>query len=234
MRLQHLAGRVWLHPFDRDPANVQGCVAVIIGERDSVVVDAGNSPSRACDIQGAMRDAGVPDAATVIYTHHHWDHVWGACAWPDAEVIGHESGRRLLEQEAARPWSHAYLRAEVGRNPRLGPSFDARARAIPSWAGFRVRPPDRTFDDVLHLPGGIELRHVGGHHSTDSTVVGVPDSQVLLLGDCFYPPPLHLRRPTDRADLAMLGSLLDPRYAWYVGSHDEPHRDEALRALLRR
>lgn len=175
MQLQHLAGQVWLYPYD---------------------------------------------------------HVWGACMWPDAEVLGHESGRRLLEREAARPWSDAHLRDAVLENPRLGPSYDARWRAMPSWEGFRVRPPDRTFDDVLRLPGGIEVRHVGGRHAEDSAVVAVPDSGVLLLGDCFYPPPLHLREVTDGLDLAMLRSLVDDRFEWYVGSHDEPRRLEEVVALL--
>jgi glyoxylase-like metal-dependent hydrolase (beta-lactamase superfamily II) len=48
--------------------------------------------------------------------------------------------------------------------------------------GFAVVPPHTEFDDALTLPGGIEVRHVGGRHSPDSTVVAVPDSGVLLLG----------------------------------------------------
>ena len=221
--LQHLAGRVWLAPHDPDPENIQASVAVIADDSGSVVVDAGHSPFVAREIQRDIRAAGLPEARTLIYTHHHWDHVWGACAWPDVEVIGHESGRGLLEQESQRPWSHEYLRQCVAEEPRLGPSFRARALAVTSWDGFSVRPPDRTFVDDLRLPGGIEVRHVGGRHAEDSTVVGVPDSQVLLLGDCYFPPPFHLRNPSDGPDLAMLRSLIDERYTWYVDSHDDPH-----------
>jgi glyoxylase-like metal-dependent hydrolase (beta-lactamase superfamily II) len=138
------------------------------------------------------------------------------------EIIGHVAGRELLEAEAARPWSHRYLREQVAANPRLGPSFRARAKAMPSWDGFAVVPPHRTFTDELTLPTGVRLRHVGGGHAPDSTVVSVPDSAVLLLGDCYYPPPYHLRGPDDEPDLAMLRGLVTGQHEWYVDSHSEP------------
>ena len=225
-----------MSPHDPDDANVQGCVAVIAGDGESVVVDAGNSPAAARRIQAAMVAAGLPAARRLVYTHHHWDHVWGACAWPGVEIIGHSAGARILETEARRPWSHQYLRDEVAANPRLAPSFRARAWAMASWEGFAVIPPHREFDKAVTLPGGVEVRHVGGGHAADSTVVAIPDSGVLLLGDSIYPPPLHLREPGDGFDVALLRRLLDEeesdRLEWYVDSHDDPKSRAALADLL--
>ncbi|WP_422773815.1 MBL fold metallo-hydrolase [Plantactinospora sp. WMMC1484] len=220
--IRQLAGRVWISPGDPDPANVQAGVAVVADERGSVVVDAGHSPAHAREIQAVMRAAGLPPARWLVYTHHHWDHVWGACAWPDVEIVGHVAGRELLRQEAARPWSHRYLREQVRANPRLGPSFRARALAMEGWDNFTILPPGRTFADELTLPSGVRLRHVGGAHAPDSTVVYVPDDGVALLGDCFYPPPAHLRNPDDGLDVALLRGLIDDDYEWYVQSHGEP------------
>lgn len=115
-------------------------------------------------------------------------------------------------------------------NPLLGHSFRARALAMDSWDDFAVRPPTRTFTDELTLPTGVRVRHVGGAHAPDSTVVLVPDSGVLLLGDCYYPPPAHLRRPEDGPDLALVRSLLDDDVHWYVASHSEPMTLEQARA----
>ncbi|MFC7550638.1 MBL fold metallo-hydrolase [Plantactinospora sp. GCM10030261] len=234
--LTHLAGRVWLYPHDEDPANVQGSVAIIADDAGSVLVDSGNGPAAARRVMAAIADAGLPDPRRLVYTHHHWDHVWGACAWPDVEIIGHVAGARILADEARRPWSHDYLREQVAANPRLGPSFEARRRAMESWRDFVVLPPHTEFVDTLSLPGGIEVRHVGGGHAEDSTVVAVPDSGVLLLGDCFYPPPLHLRGPDDGYDVGLLRTLLDEkrsgRFDWYVDSHGEPSSAAAARALL--
>ncbi|MGW4461912.1 MBL fold metallo-hydrolase [Micromonospora sp. NPDC004704] len=234
--LRHLAGRVWWYPHDEDPDNVQGGVAVIADDAGSVLVDAGNSPGHARRIRAAIEAAGLPAVRQLVYTHHHWDHVWGACAWPEVEVIGHRAGARILAEEALRPWSHPYLRTEVEANPLLGPSFRGRAWAMPDWTGFAVIPPHTEFDDTLTLPSGVELRHVGGRHAEDSTVVGVPDSGVLLLGDCFYPPPWHLRQPGDGHDVGLVRRLLDERvtgrFDWYVDSHDHPHTAEQTRELL--
>lgn len=227
-----LAGRVWLFPGDPDPENLRGSVAVVADDHGSLVVDAGQSPAHAREIQAAIRDAGLPPARRLVYTHHHWDHVWGACAWPEVEVVGHVAGRELLEAEAARPWSHRYLRDEVRANPRLGPSFRGRALAMEGWDDFAVVPPHTTFTDELTLPGDVRLRHVGGGHAPDSTVVLVPDSQVALLGDCFYPPPFHLCGPDDGPDLAMVHDLLDDTYQWYVDSHSEPTTLDQARQLL--
>lgn len=227
-----LAGRVWTYPADPRAEHVQGCVAVIADPAGSVAVDAGNGPAVAADVQRAIAAAGLPAVRTLVYTHHHWDHVWGACGWDGVEIVGHAGGRPLLEEEARRPWSHAYLREVMAADPLLVPSFTARARAMPDWRGFAVLPPHRTFTEVLDLPGDVRLRHVGGGHAVDSLVVEVPDSGVLLLGDCFYPPPWHLRRPGDGHDLALVRRLVSNRFEWYVDSHDEPRHRAAVDALL--
>ncbi|MEU9661600.1 MBL fold metallo-hydrolase [Streptomyces chartreusis] len=225
--LSQLSGRVWIFAGDPDPEAVMPCVAVVADDAGSTVVDAGQSPAHARLVQAAMAQAGLPAARRLVYTHHHWDHTWGACAWEVEEIVCHETGAALLSAEARRPWSHEYLRREMAANPRLVPSFKARARAMNSWEDFAVRPPTRTFAERLHLPGGIELRHVGGNHAPDSTVVAIPDSSVMLLGDCFYPPPFHLREPGpagDEIDLPQITALVAERFDWYVDSHSSPWR----------
>ena len=232
--LRLLAGRVWLYPHDPDPDKVQPCVAVIANDAGSVLVDAGQSPSHARDVRAAIESAGLPAPRTLVYTHHHWDHVWGACAWPDVEIVGHRAGARLLEAEARRPWTTQYLRDEVAANPRLGPSFQARERAMPSWDEFTIVPPHVEFDTALTLPAGVEVRHVGGGHAEDSTVAWVPDSGVVLLGDSYYPPPYHLRQPDDGYDFGVINSVLTtyPDADWYVDSHGDPQPRSAAVSLL--
>lgn len=232
--LHLLAGRAWIYPHDPDSDKVQPCVTVIADDSGSVLVDAGQSPNHAGNVQAAIAAAGLPMPRMLVYTHHHWDHVWGACAWPDVEIVGHRTGARILEAEARRPWSTQYLGDEVAANPRLGPSFRARERAMPSWDGFEIIPPHIEFDDVITLPGGVEVRHVGGGHAEDSTVVAVPDSGVVLLGDSYYPPPYHLRQPDDGYDLSVISRVLEmyPDADWYVESHGDPLPRSAILGLL--
>jgi glyoxylase-like metal-dependent hydrolase (beta-lactamase superfamily II) len=234
--LRQVTDRVWLFPPDPDPAVVRPGVGVIADAGGCVLVDAGHSPAIARQVAAAIAAAGLPPARRLVYTHHHWDHVWGACAWPDVEIIGHRSGARLLVDEADRPWSDAYLREQVAANPRLGPSFRARARAMPDWTGFTVVPPHTEFDDALTLPEGVDVRHVGGGHAPDSTVVVVPDDGVLFIGDAIYPPPYHLRRADDGFDLVTAHRLLDPdefgQVAWFVAAHDDPWTRAEVGPLL--
>jgi len=230
--LTRVAGRVWLCPHDPDPDKIQASVGVIADDRGSVIVDAGHSPDLAGRVREAMAAEGIPPARWLVYTHHHWDHVWGAVAWGDVDVVAHSSARSILEAESARPWSHDYLRTEIERNPRLGPSFSARARAMRSWEGFAIRLPTTVFDTDLTLPTGVELRHVGGGHAIDSLVVTVPDAGVRLLGDCFYPPPLHLRKEGDGVDLDMVRGLLRDDIAWYVDAHSPPWSAADAAAML--
>src|SRR5919198_5586360 len=162
--LRLLAGRVWLYPHDPNPAKVKPSVAVIAAGTGTVLVDAGHSPSHARAIHAAIDSEGLPPVRQLVYTHHHWDHVWGACAWPDVEIIGHRSGARILEQEARLPWSHRYLAAGIAANPKLEPSYRARSAAMPAWDGFTIRPPHTVFDERLTLPSGVEIRHVTSNH----------------------------------------------------------------------
>ncbi|WP_433007540.1 MBL fold metallo-hydrolase [Kribbella sp. CA-294648] len=221
-KLQRISGRVWLYPHDPDSDAIRASVAMIVDDGGNVLVDAGNSPQHAREIQQAIAAAGLDQPTTLVYTHHHWDHTWGACAWGDIETVAHSSATELLEVEAARPWSHQYLRDQVAENPKLGPSFRARALAVPDWSDFAIRLPDRTFEDQLSLRTGVQVRHVGGRHAADSSVVVVPDSGVMLLGDCYFPPPFHLRTDDDGIDFAMAKRLLAEGHRWYVDAHSPP------------
>ncbi|GAB3834596.1 hypothetical protein GCM10028799_68620 [Kribbella italica] len=224
MKLEQVVGRVWVYPHDPDPEAIGASVGIVADERGSVLIDAGNSPAHAREVQRAIVAEGLPEVRWLVYTHHHWDHTWGAAAWGDVEVVAHTSATALLAEEAARPWSHQYLRDQVLENPKLGPSFRARALAVPDFSELRIVVPDTTFDDTLTLPTGVQLRYVGGRHAVDSIVAVDPESDVMLVGDCYYPPPFHLRTEEDTTDFAMARKLLREGHTYYVDSHSEPRK----------
>lgn len=55
---------------------------------------------------------------------------------------------------------------------------------------------------------------------------------VLFLGDCYSPPPLHLRTAGPAPDLAMLASLVSDGFEWYIGEHNRRHSRAELRTAL--
>lgn len=224
MTLRHLAGRVWLYPHHPDDSRTQPCVALVdLGDR-SVLIDAGNGPAHARTVRAAALAEGLSPVSTIIYTHHHWDHVWGASVWGVHDIVGHAAGLEPLREDAVRPWSETYAAQVVRDNPRMALSVAARSRAVPDWAELVVVPPTRTFEHELLVATGLLVRHIGGRHAPDSAIVLDTESGVAILGDCFYPPPVHLRRADDTHDRAMVQQLTRLPVDWLVEAHGPPQR----------
>lgn len=233
--LQPVAERVWIFPRDPDPNKIQPNVGIICTPTQTVLVDGGNSPRHARRILTTLAQMSAPPVSYVIYTHHHWDHVFGASVF-GAPAIAHELCRKLLIETAARPWSYAYLQEEMRRNPLRENALIALGRAIDDWRSFRILIPTITFMHKLslYLDGlTLELEHVDGRHAADSVVVCVQEAGVLFTGDCYYPAPLHLREGDDMLDDAMIESLAEESVNIYVDGHGNPlSRTEFLRIAM--
>jgi alkyl sulfatase BDS1-like metallo-beta-lactamase superfamily hydrolase len=145
-----------------------------------VLVDTG-SRETASETLAALRRWDTGPVHTVIYTHGHIDHTWGA---------------RLLDQEAdekgaARPRIIAhrnvltrFARYDVtqGLNSLvMGRQFNQPGYQFPG----EHRRPDEVFDETMSLVVGgvrIELMH-GRGETDDATFVWLPEKRVLLSGD---------------------------------------------------
>jgi hypothetical protein len=56
----------------------------------------------------------------------------------------------------------------------------------------------------------------------------------MFLGDCYYPPPLHLRTPESKASMTMLAALESKEYTLYVEGHDKPVTRAKLLKMVER
>lgn len=233
-KLEQIGGRVWYLPAHPDPNQVQPLVGVVVGDRETVLIDAGNTPRTAETVLSELERIGAPPVGKLIYTHHHWDHVFGGCVY-GAEAIAHTLCRTQLEREALRPWSEAFLAEEVTRDPTLEGMANVLRLGVEDWAGFRIVVPEESFEATYVVQGEgyrLELEHVGGKHAADSVVVNVPDERVMFLGDSFYPPPLRLGFPDRSPDMEMLKSLLSKNCEFYLDGHGEPFSSTELVAEL--
>lgn len=233
-RLTQLTEHVWLWPHDPDPEAVQSSIGVIATPNECVLIDAGNSHRLARQLKTELVRCNLPPISRIIYTHHHWDHVYGACEF-GVPVTAHIICKAILEEESRKPWGIEFLNGEIKRNPKLAVSYNARARLIDDWPAFQIIVPGDVFEKekLIHLDGlAIELEHVGGQHAEDSIVVKVPQEGVMFLGDCYYPPPLHLREEDSVPSIEMLRKLRNDAYHLYVEGHDRPFtRVELLQFL---
>jgi glyoxylase-like metal-dependent hydrolase (beta-lactamase superfamily II) len=234
LTLKQLTEHTWLLPHDPDENAVQSSIGVITAQNESLLIDAGNSPRLARIIKTELARNNLPPVSRMIYTHHHWDHIYGACEF-DVPVTAHILCRAILEEESKKPWGIEYLSEEIKREPKLTVSYNARAKSIEDWEAFRIVVPEDVFETekVIHLDRfTVELEHVGGEHAEDSIVVKVPQDGVMFIGDCYYPPPVHIRKPDSAPSFEMLRRIQNDTYNLYVEGHDKPFtRTELLKFL---
>ena len=234
LTLKQLTEHAWLLPHNPDETAVQSSIGVITTQNESVLIDSGNSPRLARKIKTELARNNLPPVSRIIYTHHLWDHVYGACEF-DVPITAHITCKGILEEQSRKPWGIEYLNEEIKRDPTLAASYNARARSIEDWGAFRIVVPEEVFETekVIHLDRlTIELEHVGGEHAEDSIVVKLPEDRVMFIGDCYYRPPLHLRTPESAPSLDMLRRLQKEAYNLYVEGHDNPFtRTELLKFL---
>jgi glyoxylase-like metal-dependent hydrolase (beta-lactamase superfamily II) len=208
-KLTQLTEHTWLLPHHPDPNTVQSCIGVIATQNEGLLVDAGHSPRLACKLKAELVRCELPPVSRIIYTHHHWDHISGACEF-QVPVTAHFLCKAILEEESKQPWGIEFLQEEIKRNPKLAVSYRARANAIDDWTAFRIIVPEDVFETEksIQFDGlDIELEHAGGEHAEDSILVKVPQDGVMFIGDCYYPPPLHLRQPDSGPSFEMLRKL---------------------------
>ncbi|MGD9092145.1 MAG: MBL fold metallo-hydrolase [Anaerolineales bacterium] len=233
-QLKQLTDHIWLYPHHSNFRVVQSSVGVITTRNASVLVDAGNNPRLARKIKTELIRNGLPPVTGIIYTHHHWDHTYGACEF-NVQVTAHTKCKAILLEEAKKPWGPEYLSQEIKLNPKLYVGYTAKERAIRNWDAFHIVVPDEVFekDKTIMIDNiTIKLTHVGGEHAEDSIVVKVPQEGVMFLGDCYYVPPLHLRKSGSRPSVDMLKKLNDDAYHLYIEGHDYPFSREELLEFL--
>lgn len=232
--LLQLTNRVWIYPHDPDPLKVQPSVGVIMTSKQTILVDSGNSPRHARQILAALATIDAPPIDYVIFTHHHWDHTFGAAALGAPAIIGHENCATHLKPLVNKVWSHTLLREEVYKNPRLEARNTAIGRVIDDWRSFRICVPNVSFNHTLSLhldEVTLHIEHVGGKHADDSLIVRVAEDGVMFLGDCFYPRSTHERftEEDSQPDLNMAARLLEDDCDLYIHSHDRPRTLEEMR-----
>ncbi|GAB4438527.1 MAG: MBL fold metallo-hydrolase [Anaerolineae bacterium] len=160
----------------------------MVGERATLIVDAGNSPAHANLLLAELARLKLPPPDYLVLTHWHWDHVFGIEAF-EVPLFAHAETGRALEEMATLDWSDAALDLRVAEGSEIEFCRDMIKLEWPDRTHLRLRAPDVTFVTGLEFNlGGVRCHvdHVGGDHASDSCIVAVPDDGVIFLGDCLY------------------------------------------------
>lgn len=186
-QLQPLTQNVYVFPGDM--RLVRPWIGVVVTADGAVLVDSGNGPAHGRALQRALEPLGRPPVTHILLTHHHWDHVFGTCAFPGAHVVAHEQTQHHLQVMAREPWSAAYVRSKAADHPKGEAIARMMLDAVPDWDTFRAVPAAETFRDRYELHLGettLSVEHVGGQHEPDQCLVHVRPANVLFLGDAVY------------------------------------------------
>jgi glyoxylase-like metal-dependent hydrolase (beta-lactamase superfamily II) len=186
--LHRISDRVfWLPPGPPDRPSL----CAVVGERRTLMLDAGASPAHARLFLDGLAAERVAPPGYVALTHSHWDHVFGATEL-DAHVIAQTLTADALTELAATDWSDEALDRRVAAGA-VSPAHAANVKEeLPAPREVQVASADIVFRDGLDIELGaatVRVRHVGGDHAADSSVMYVEPDGVLFLGDCLYESP---------------------------------------------
>jgi glyoxylase-like metal-dependent hydrolase (beta-lactamase superfamily II) len=179
----------WSMPDSSTDRPLLGAVA---GTEATLWVDAGASPAHASAFLQALSAHGLPPVRYVVYTHWHWDHVWGGSeleARYQPTFIAHELTRDKIRAQARLRWDDASMEERFRAGDESAPSFEHMKAELPSRADLVLVPPTVSFRQQLEIDlGGVScsVEHVGGDHSSDSALVHVRERKVLFMGDALY------------------------------------------------
>jgi glyoxylase-like metal-dependent hydrolase (beta-lactamase superfamily II) len=177
----------WLPPGQPHRSSV----CAVVGKRRTLMLDAGSSTAHARAFLEALRAESTARPTAVVYTHSHWDHVFGG-AEVGGLVIAHTITAEALSELAGMDWSDEGLERRIAGGEASEQHVAYVKAEMPSPRTVEVAPADIVFQDGLDIELGdvtVRVRHVGGDHSADSSVMYVEPDRLLFLGDCLWDPP---------------------------------------------
>ncbi|TCS93230.1 MBL fold metallo-hydrolase [Hazenella coriacea] len=221
--LQRLTDRIfYLTP---DAETDRPILAAICGEHQTLLIDAGNSPVHADLFQNECSKHEITNIHMGVLTHWHWDHSFGASRL-NVLMIAHEITKKKLEELVSFTWADEDLDQRVKEGVESSFCAEMIKKEYGPNREISIVTPEITFPSKLEIDlGNIHclVEHVGGDHSSDSSVIFVKEEKVLFLGDCLY-PDLYAEQPRYTVDQVL--SLLDKLESYdaniYVLSHELP------------
>jgi glyoxylase-like metal-dependent hydrolase (beta-lactamase superfamily II) len=222
-QFEQISEHIWImhaeHETDRP------ILAAIVGERRTLLMDAGASPAHAAQFRQELinRSLRLPDIA--VLTHWHWDHSFGLSAWNIPAIGVRETADRLRRLKGL-DWSDETLN-DLVREQIINESSAAHIQLeYGAERGIEIQELDILFEKKLELDlGGVscEIHHVGGDHAGDSCYLYIREDKTLFLGDALGPSVYGgPRRYTSGEFLRLTDAAFRFDAHIYVESHSAP------------
>src|SRR2546428_2075739 len=125
-------------------------VCAVVGDRRTIMLDAGSSQAHTRAFVDALWAESAARPSAVVYTHSHWDHVFGG-AELGGYVFAHASTAERLIELAARDWSDEGLDQRVAAGHASAEHAGHVKQELPSPRTVEVAPADIVFQDRLDV-----------------------------------------------------------------------------------
>lgn len=168
--LRRFSDRIWY--LDPTVSTDRPALGYIKGERFSIMVDAGNSPSHVSLFYSKLNEHSLPLPKLCLITHWHWDHTFGIPGLGIPSISTEKTAR--------------YLRDHICQTHEMYYADECMRNEFTDPAQIKIQPPDMTFSGTFTVDAGdlsICFMHVGGPHSDDSAIVYIPDEGFVFGGD---------------------------------------------------
>jgi alkyl sulfatase BDS1-like metallo-beta-lactamase superfamily hydrolase len=237
----------------------QGNAIMVESDEGVVIFDVGDSYEHGKAMLAAFREHTKKPIKAIVYSHFHFDHVFGSKAWAEAadtdvQIIAHESTVRYLNERvsALAPRTDWGLSMQfgmqldencaVGQGPLCSSVKGIQFPRIGSAKGHKrhVIYPNRTFRDRLKLDiAGLEIELIHSPSETpDNILLWLPQKKTVLAGDSLTPtlPPIftargqRVRDPEGYLESLDLMRSLQPEHV--VPSHGPAFSGEPAQEVL--
>ncbi len=160
-------------------------IGLIIGEKQTLLYDAGNSAEHVVKLKKELLEQGLPFPDHVLLSHWHWDHSFGAKFW-GANIISGTKTNDELKKVSEWKWDDDSMKNRIETGEDIVFCTEMIKREYPDRSKIEVVAADTVFEETMALDlGGIscEFIHAKGPHSEDSVICYIPSEKFVFLGD---------------------------------------------------
>jgi len=224
-KLKELTSKIHYLPFGE---NYRPNLAAIVGSQNTLLVDAGNSPKHARLFLRELSKCDIAPIKYVALTHWHWDHHFGLVAMNFTSIAHFKTKEKIIELNRL-SWDDESIQKRVEEGTENIFVRDGIKLEYPEPnRTIQIGTIDISFTEKLEIQLGdlfCIIENVGGDHSSDSSVLFVPDEKVVFTGDCLSPNPYRkdgkFEYRTEKL-FPLLDKLKSYNAEYYVNSHGLP------------
>lgn len=183
-------------------------VYAIMGRMRAYICDTFCGPDSMRDVIERLHREGYDESQIIVFnSHHHYDHIWGNCAFQSMKIFSHHKCREIMSESA---------KADLVK-------YSDHQRGE-----VRIVLPSMTFSaEIAFHDDEVIFFHSAGHTADSASCIDMQD-RVLFVADNVESPVPYLYNADFETYLETLRRYTEIDWEYMVSSHDRLMHDESL------